>query len=171
MKLETLGRVWALLGAALLLGAGQFAAAPAQAQSCSDEEQIIWELLDTLGYALFTFDSTYDTTPSDKDCVNVCKKLANGCKRLGQSFAKDVNTFAKTGTSAAGVLCKTAVDRRACKAGVKEVKQLSKNLVRDLKAEFKQICADTDLTATCSDTCTLGELPGCCEEAFGGSCF
>jgi hypothetical protein len=170
MKLEILRRVWALLSAALLLGAGQFVAAPAQAQSCSEEEQIIWELLDTLGYALFTVNNTYDTNPSDKDCVNVCKKLANGCKRLGHSFAKDVNTFAKTGTSAAGVLCKTAVDTRACKDGVKQVKQQSKNLMRDLKAEFKRICADPALAATCSDACNLGEYPGCCDEAFGGSC-
>jgi hypothetical protein len=171
MKLEVLGRIWALLGAALLLGAGQFAAAPAQAQVCSDEEEVIWELLVTLGYALLTVDSTFDTSPSERDCANICKKLANGCKRIGNSFAKDVNTLAKTGTSAAGVLCKTAVDTRECKAGVKEVKQLSRNLMRDLKARFKKICADQALAATCSDACNLNEYPGCCDEAFGGSCF
>jgi hypothetical protein len=170
MKLEILGRMWTLMGAALLLGVGQLAAAPAQAQSCSEEEEVVFELLDSLGYALIAFDSMFDTDPSEKDCTNICKKLSNGCKQTGNNFAKDVNTLIKTGITAAGVLCKTAIDQRDCKDGVKAFKQASKMLVRDLKADFKEICAAPALAASCSDACNFNEYPACCEEAFGGTC-
>jgi hypothetical protein len=170
MKLEILRRVWALLGAALLLGIVQFAAAPAQAQSCSEEEQVVWELLDALGYALFVFDDEFDTNPSQKDCVNVCKKMTNGCRKLGSSFARDANTMIKTSLAAAGILCKTAVNRRDCKAGVTGARRMSRNMMRDMKADFKALCADPDLAASCSNACNHGEHPACCEEAFGGTC-
>jgi hypothetical protein len=170
MKLEILERMWAMLGVALLLGVGQLAAAPAQAQSCSEEEEVVWELLDVLGYALFIFDDVFDTDPSQKDCTNVCKKLTNGCKKLGSSFARDANTLIKTGLSAAGVLCKTAIDTRECKAAVTATKRMSRTLMRDLKADFKELCAAPALAASCSDACNFNDYPACCEEAFGGTC-
>jgi hypothetical protein len=170
MKLAILEQMSVMMGAALLLGIGQIAAAPAQAQSCSEEEEVVWELLDVLGYALFIFDDAFDTDPSQKDCTNVCKKLTNGCKQLGSSFARDANTLIKTGLSAAGVLCKTAVDTRECKGTVTATKQMSRTLMRELKADFKELCADPALAASCSDACNFNDYPACCEEAFGGTC-
>jgi hypothetical protein len=170
MKLGILGRMWALLGAALLLGVGQLAAAPAQAQTCNEEEELVWELVDALGYALVTIDNAYNTDPSQRDCTRVCKKLTNGCKRMGQSFARDANTLIRTGLSAAAILCKTADDRRLCKSDIKGARQLARLLMRDLKADFKNLCADPVLAASCSDACNDGDYPGCCEEAFGATC-
>ena len=170
MKLGILGRMWALLGAALLLGVGQLAAAPAQAQTCNEEEELVWELLDFLGYALFEIGNDFDTNPSQQDCTRVCKKLTNGCKRIGQSFARDANTLIKTILSAEAILCKTAADRRACKADVKLGRQFARMLMRDLKADFRGLCADPVLAASCSDACNFDVYPSCCEEAFGATC-
>jgi hypothetical protein len=161
MKLGILGRMWALLGAALLLGVGQLAAAPAQAQTCDEQEEIVWELLDLLGYALFEIGYAYDTDPSQQDCTRVCRKLTNGCKRMGQSFARDANTLIRTGLSAAAILCKTADDRRLCKADVKQARRLTRLLMRDLKADFKNLCADPVLAVSCSDACNFGVYPSC----------
>jgi len=164
------GRASALLSAALLLGIGPVAAAPARAQSCSEEEAVVWELLDALGYALSMVGDYYDTNPSEKDCENICKKLQNGCKKAGSGYAKEANNLIQTGGSAAGILCKTAVDPRACRAGVSEVKRESRTLMRDIKEQFKQLCADPALAASCSNACNFNQYPQCCEEAFGGSC-
>jgi len=170
MRLRIPERMWALLGAALLLGVGQLAAAPAQAQTCNEEEELVWELLDALGYTLAQIGYTFNTDPSQQDCTRVCKKLTNGCKRVGQSFARDANTLIKTVISAEAILCKTADDRRACKADVKQGRQFARLLMRDLKADFKDLCTDSVLTASCSDACNFGVYPSCCEEAFGGTC-
>jgi hypothetical protein len=170
MKLGILGRMWALLGAALLLGVGQLAAAPAQAQSCNEEEELVWELLNAIGYTLVGIDAAFNTNPSERDCTNVCKKLTNGCKRMGQSFARDANTLIKAILSAEAVLCKAAVLKTECKADVKQGRRFARLLMRDLKADFKDLCADAVLTTSCSDACNSGIYPGCCEEAFGATC-
>lgn len=170
MKREIHGQVWALVGAALLLVAGSFAAAPAQAQSCTEEEEVIFELVDALGYAMVAFDDYFDTNPSEKDCENICKKLQAGCRQAGTRFAQDVNGLIKTGASAAAILCKTAADPRTCRAGVSVVRQESRLLMRDIKALFKERCADPALATTCSNACNFNQYPQCCEEAFGGTC-
>jgi hypothetical protein len=172
MKLGILGRMWALLGAALLLGVGQLAAAPAQAQNleCNEEEELVWELLDAIGYTLVGIDAAFNTNPSERDCTNVCKKLTNGCKRIGQSFARDIKTLIKTGLSAEAILCKTAVLKAECKADVKAGRKFTRLLMRDLKADFKNLCADPVLANSCSDACNYGVYPSCCEEAFGATC-
>jgi len=123
-----------------------------------------------LGYALVTINNAYGADPSLRDCTNVCKKLTNGCKRMGQSFARDANTLIRTGLSAAAILCKTADNRSLCKSDVREARRLTRLLMRDLKADFKNLCDDPVLAASCGDACNSGVYPGCCEEAFGGTC-
>ncbi len=170
MKREIQRRIWAWLGAAALLVGGPLAAAPAQAQSCTEEEEVIWELVDALGYALVVFDDVFDTNPTEQDCEIICKKLEAGCRQAGTRFAQDVNGLVRTGASAAGILCKTAADPRTCRAAVIAVRQQSRTLVRDIKALFKERCADPALATTCSNACNLNQHPQCCEEAFGGTC-
>jgi len=171
MKLEILGKARVLLGAALLLGVGQLAAAPAQAQSCNEEEEIVWELLDALGYALLEFDDQFDTNPSERDCANVCKKLASGCRQIGNNFARDASVFIRTGAAAAGILCRSAGSQQNCRAALTQFRRGTRMVTMDLKADFKEICADPALPNTCNNACLFGEYPNCCEEAFGGSCL
>jgi hypothetical protein len=171
MKSVTFRRIWVLLGAALLLGVGQFAAAPAQAQTCDEEQEVVWELVEALGYAIVQIDQAFNSNPSTRDCDNICRKLESGCKKAGRGFGREVNTLIRTALSAAAVLCKTAPDKRACKADISAGRKAARMLMREFRDDFDGICGSQALDATCSDACNENDLPMCCEEAFGGTCI
>ncbi len=94
--------------------------------------------------------------PTEKDCDKLCKTAGQTCSAVTKALAKTVSAAARGQQKGARVLCKTALDPKGCKQGVKDDHKSNQMAVHDFTKGAKQACTDASLVSDCVEACTMG---------------
>ncbi len=154
-----------LVGALALLGVGLMAVPPSRAQDGPLPDPGVEACLlfaEGINSGIdFCSMSEIGCSPSAQDCRQLCRNGSATCRSALRSLAKANSAVAKGASKEFKLLCKTSVDRTACRQGVTLIDDGIRLLLRDF---------NRDVTAACNAEATLAECEAACNAGLACDC-